>query len=282
MDSTMQAMTAFFGSINSGQRIAIWASGVLLFWLLESVLPLFPTRYHRVRHAALNFTLTGISFAVNIALAFVIAYAIAWTQEHQFGILYWLPAMPIWLYVVVGVVLFDLTSAYIPHRMQHEIKFLWRFHALHHSDPHVDSNTAVRHHPLDTAMRALFTAGAVVLTGTPLWFFYFYQTLALINAQIVHSNVQFPRWLDDALSWVYLSPDMHRTHHHYRVPYTDSNYSNFLSIWDRLLGTYTWLDRKELVFGLDTHPELARHSHIPTMLKDPFVARAASTAVGEG
>lgn len=270
MENAAQAIATFFGSVTSGQRLTIWAAGVAFFWLLETGLPLYRKPYDRLRHAGLNFTLTLIAFAVNIALAFVVAFAIDWTQQNQFGLLNWLPAMPLWLYILIGVMVFDLTSAYIPHRMQHEIKWLWRFHALHHSDPHVDSTTAVRHHPGDTAMRALFTALAVVITGTPLWFFYFYQTLALINAQIVHANVRFPRWLDDALSWVYLSPDMHRTHHHYKVPYTDSNYSNFLSIWDRLLGTYTWLDRKDLVFGLDTHPEPAQHSHIPTMLAEPF------------
>ena len=44
---------------------------------------------------------------------------------------------------------------------------------------------------------------------------------------------------------------MHKMHHHYVLPYTDSNYGNIFSIWDRLLGTYMYLDPEKIVYGVD-------------------------------
>ena len=31
---------------------------------------------------------------------------------------------------------------------------------------------------------------------------------------------------------------MHKVHHHYVLPYTDSNYGTVFSVWDRLFGTF--------------------------------------------
>ena len=47
---------------------------------------------------------------------------------------------------------------------------------------------------------------------------------------------------------------MHKVHHHNLLPYTDANYGNIFSIWDRLLGTYIHLDRDKIVYGVDTFP----------------------------
>jgi len=44
---------------------------------------------------------------------------------------------------------------------------------------------------------------------------------------------------------------MHKTHHHYRLPYTDANFGNIFSIWDRILGTYLPFDREKIVYGVD-------------------------------
>ena len=61
---------------------------------------------------------------------------------------------------VVGFLLLDLMQ-YGLHRCQHAVPFLWRFHALHHSDPDVDVTTSVRHHPIEYLL-----ASAVLLAGS--------------------------------------------------------------------------------------------------------------------
>lgn len=61
---------------------------------------------------------------------------------------------------------------------------------------------------------------------------------------------------------------MHHVHHHYVEPYTDSNYGDLLSIWDRMFGTFTYLDRHEVIFGLDKTIE--RSLKFKDLIKLPF------------
>ena len=63
---------------------------------------------------------------------------------------------------------------------------------------------------------------------------------------------------------------MHKTHHHYKLPYTDSNYGNLFSIWDRLFGTYKKFDRDKLVYGVDVFYNEEENGKIYEFLKQPF------------
>ena len=97
-----------------------------------------------------------------------------------------------------------------------------------------------------------------------------YQAMSLIFTQFTHANIKLPKGLDKALSYFIISPDMHKIHHHYRLPYTDSNYGNIFSIWDRLLGTYMYMDRENLVYGVDVFPDEVKNGQIKELLKQPF------------
>jgi sterol desaturase/sphingolipid hydroxylase (fatty acid hydroxylase superfamily) len=54
---------------------------------------------------------------------------------------------------------------YAVHRCQHAVPFLWRFHALHHSDPDVDVTTSVRHHPIEYLIATAVYWPAVLVLG---------------------------------------------------------------------------------------------------------------------
>ena len=58
-------------------------------------------------------------------------------------------------------------------------------------------------------------------------------------------------WLDKALSYVFVTPNMHKFHHHFERPWTDTNYGNIFSVWDRLFGTMVYDDPRKVVYGLD-------------------------------
>lgn len=72
------------------------------------------------------------------------------------------------------------------------------------------------------------------------------------------------------MSYILVSPDMHKVHHHYQLPYTDSNYGNIFSVWDRILGTYRHLDREQIVYGIDTHQDPKEHNTLSNLLQIPF------------
>lgn len=63
---------------------------------------------------------------------------------------------------------------------------------------------------------------------------------------------------------------MHKVHHHYVLPYTDSNYGNIFSVWDRILGTFKKLDREKIIYGVDTHMKPEEHNNLKNLLAIPF------------
>ena len=64
--------------------------------------------------------------------------------------------------------------------------------------------------------------------------------------------MELPLKVDKAISLLIVSPNMHKFHHHYQLPWTDCNYGNVLSIWDRIFGTYMYGDPKKIQYGLDS------------------------------
>ena len=67
-----------------------------------------------------------------------------------------------------------------------------------------------------------------------------------------------------------VSPDMHKVHHHWQLPFTDSNYGAVFSVWDRLLGTFMKLDTKDIHYGLDRYYPAEKDEDVVALLKKPF------------
>jgi sterol desaturase/sphingolipid hydroxylase (fatty acid hydroxylase superfamily) len=267
----MQSIIEYFNNIPSSHRSAILIGGLLLFSLLESGIPIASREYRKLNHAGINIFFTITTIVINFFLAFMLVNGSAWAVSHQFGILQWLPEMPTWLYMIVGLLLLDLIGAYFVHWAEHKVKWMWRFHLIHHTDTNVDTTTANRHHPGESVFRFAFTAAGAMLAGADWWIIMMYQSMSVAISQFNHANVKFPEALDRALSWVIVTPGMHRIHHHYQLPYTDSNFGNIFAIWDRLFGTYRWIPQEKIIFGIDTHYKPEEHSNLGMLLKIPFL-----------
>ncbi|MFS4416994.1 sterol desaturase family protein [Maribacter sp. 2307ULW6-5] len=266
----MESIIAYFETIPASHRSLILVGGITFFWILEGIMPLFSTPYKKWRHALPNLFFTLTTIIVNFPLAFLLLKTSDWTIAHDFGIINWLPAMPLWLYVLLGLMLLDLIGAYTAHWVEHKVKPLWMVHLVHHSDHNVDTTTANRHHPLESLVRYGFTLLGVLIVGAPVGIIMLYQSLSVVLSQFNHANIQLPPKVDRAISWLLVSPDMHKVHHHYKLPYTDSNYGNIFSIWDRLFGTYMAFDRDKIVYGVDTFPDQKENSSIRGLLRQPF------------
>jgi sterol desaturase/sphingolipid hydroxylase (fatty acid hydroxylase superfamily) len=202
-----------------------------------------------------------------------------WVMANNFGILNWLPEIPLWSYIILGVLFMDFFGAYLPHLVEHKVKPLWMIHLVHHTDHNVDTTTANRHHPLESVIRFTFTLFGVFVIGVPMGIVMLYQSMSLVATQFTHANIKLPKQIDKALSYFLVSPDMHKVHHHYVLPYTDSNYGNIFSIWDRLLGTYMHLDREKLVYGVDVFPDEVENGQITNLLKQPFQKYKKTTII---
>jgi len=266
----MEQIIEYFRTIPSSHRSVILVGGIALFWMIESAVPLFNFKYSKVKHAGVNVFFTLTTVVINFVLAFILLKSSDWAVANHFGILQWLPEMPLWLFAIVGLMLLDLIGAWLVHWAEHKVKWMWRFHLVHHTDTHVDTTSANRHHPGESVFRFVFTTAGVVLAGAPMWLVFMYQSISVLLSQFNHANIVIPKRLDNAMSWVFVSPDMHKVHHHYVQPYTDSNYGNIFSIWDRLFGTFMTLDRDKLIYGIDTHMKPEENAHLGNLLKIPF------------
>ena len=101
----MEHLIEYFETIPSLHRGLILVGGLTFFWFLEGTLPLFKFGYNKWKHALPNLFFTFTTILINFALAFLLLNTSDWVVLNDFGILNWLPEMPFWLYVVVGVFL---------------------------------------------------------------------------------------------------------------------------------------------------------------------------------
>ena len=265
----MTNFSQYWEHIPSSHRSLILVCGLLFFWILEGTIPLFTLSYRKWRHAGPNLFFTLTTVVINFLFAFAIVRTSFWTSDHHFGLLYLIPA-PAWVRAILGLMLLDLISAWLIHWIEHRVKWMWKFHVIHHIDHHVDVTTANRHHPVESVFRAVFTLLAVAVSGAPFWLLMLYQSLSVVFAQFNHANISLPRPLDRLLSWVIVSPDMHKVHHHYKQPLTDTNYGNIFSIWDRILGTFAHESPENLQYGLDTHFDEGEKDGLKELLEIPF------------
>ncbi|WP_396157132.1 sterol desaturase family protein [Flavobacterium sp.] len=266
----MNEIINYFSSIPSSHRALILAGGIAFFWLIETAVPFVKFQYNKWQHAGINLFFTLTTIVVNFGLALLLLKTAQWTTENSFGILNWLPELNPWLFAIVGLLLLDLIGAYLAHLVEHKVKFLWRFHLIHHTDTWIDTTSANRHHPGESVIRFIFTTLGVLIVGCPMWLVFLYQTLSVLSTQFTHANISLPKKMDNFLSYFIVSPDMHKVHHHYVLPYTDSNYGNIFSVWDRLFGTFKTLDRDKLVYGVDTHMKSEENNKLSNLLSIPF------------
>jgi len=264
----METMIAYFNQIPSTHRALILAGGITIFWMIEGLVPLVKFTYNKWQHAAANLFFTVTTVVVNFGFATAIIATSEYCISNSIGLQFLLP-MPTWLMALLGLLVLDFVGAYLVHWVQHKIPFMWRFHMVHHADTYVDTTTANRHHPGESVFRAAFTLVAVFLYGAPIWLVMLYQSASALLSQFNHANIYLPPWLDRLISLAIVSPNMHKVHHHFVQPQTDTNYGNIFSIWDRLLGTFNYTPTSNIVYGLDVLQH-ANTNNIASQLKMPF------------
>ncbi len=252
------------------ERMALLVVGLMIFWLIEGAIPLLPMQYKKskLRHAGVNFMFTAIHLVLHTGIAILIVKLSDWCKGNSFGIVYWTGA-GVFATVVIGILALDFSS-WLVHFVMHKSRFLWRFHLIHHSDNNVDVTTGLRHHPGDSLLRGIFFLLLIFLSGAPMYSVMIYQTLVVLATAFTHANISLPKKLDHAISYVLVSPNMHKVHHHWKQPYTDSNYGAVFSFWDRLLGTFMKLDSKDIRYGLDRYYPNEKDEDFVQLIKKPF------------
>jgi sterol desaturase/sphingolipid hydroxylase (fatty acid hydroxylase superfamily) len=254
-----------------GQRMAFLVGGLLVFWIIEGSIPLISLQYkkNKFRHAAVNFGFTVIHLLIHTILAILIIILSDWCRAQGFGLAYWLNANVIGT-IIISFLVLDFFGGWLVHLTEHKVHFLWRFHVVHHADNNVDVTTGLRHHPVESVLRGMFFFMGILVSGAPMYAVMIFQTILVLSTAFTHANISLPRWLDKGLSYIFVSPNMHKVHHHWKQPYTDSNYGAILSIWDRLLGTFMKLEPNQIRYGLDRYYPNEKDEDFLLLMKKPF------------
>jgi len=264
----MENFVQFFAELSSLQKFAWIVICMSTFWILEGAFPLAQHQYQKWKHAKVNLVLLSTTILINVLFGLAIAGLFIWAEANNVGLLY-LVDLPIWLELLLGVMLLDLIAQYVVHFLLHKVSFMWKFHMVHHSDTKVDVTTGTRHHPGDYMFREIFATIAILIGGIPFAFYMVYRILTVLFTYWSHSNLNLPRAIDKTMSLIFITPNMHKFHHHFERPWTDSNFGNIFSLWDRAFGTFVYDDPKKIKYGLDVLED--KHSDDLTyQLKVPF------------
>jgi sterol desaturase/sphingolipid hydroxylase (fatty acid hydroxylase superfamily) len=263
------------------ERMAFLVGGLLFFWILEGAIPLFQPAYKKGkgRHALVNFSFTLMHLVIQTGIALLIVLLSDWCQRADFGLVHWLN-LGVLGTIVLSFFAFDFFIGWLVHFVEHKSFFLWRFHIVHHADNNVDTTTGLRHHPIESVLRGLFFLLATLLAGAPIYALMIYQTIVVFFTAFNHANIRLPKRVDNALSYIFVSPNMHKVHHHWQQPFTDSNYGVIFSIWDRLFGTYRQLEPSQIRYGLDRYYPNEQDENFWMLLKRPFDIRQKEEPAG--
>jgi sterol desaturase/sphingolipid hydroxylase (fatty acid hydroxylase superfamily) len=256
-------------------RLCVWL--ILLAVVFVPLERLFALRQARVRRAGIGVDLVwyfvsslipGVILGVPMALVAWGVHRVVPGQVQAFS-----ANLPLGLRIAASLVVGEI-GFYWGHRWSHEIPFLWKFHALHHSAEHLDWLVNTRAHPVDmvfgkfVGLVPLYVLGLasplsgkldivpliVVLVGT-IWGFF------------IHANV---KWRFGFLESLIATPAFHHWHHT-RHDHVDRNYASLLPFVDRLFGTWYVPRQWPTDYGTD-HPVSARfHEQLiaPLVGRDP-------------
>jgi sterol desaturase/sphingolipid hydroxylase (fatty acid hydroxylase superfamily) len=146
-----------------------------------------------------------------------------------------LAALPLAIQLVLVIVVADFL-AWFGHLVRHKSSLLWKFHQIHHSQVQLNYFSTRRVHPLDTVAQSLIRflpwtllGLTVALPGYLIW-----NTFLRLYEMFVHSNLRLNL---GPLKYVLVTPQSHRIHHSLYERHVDTNFGDFLSIWDYMFGT---------------------------------------------
>lgn len=198
--------------------------------------PIFRAEWQNdVTHFAVNHLIVG---AVLLTANHAVHRAFDWTQGSS--IQFWVNSLPLWIALPCVVLAADLVQ-YWTHRAYHEVPWLWRFHAVHHSVPHMDWMAGSRQHVLELLITRTLVLAPIFVLGFSQRVIDLYVIIVGFQAVFNHANVDVRL---GPLSYVVVTPNFHHWHHSKDDEAIDRNYAAHIAFLDHLFGTAVRADHK--------------------------------------
>jgi len=218
-----------------------WGGPLLTAWFIlllavERRRPLRRSVDDWIRRLRVNGLIAVPSLLVmRLALIPVVVAVAAWGEVHGVGLVRWLH-LPSVAGGLVAILILDYTM-YGWHRLNHFVPLFWRFHHVHHADLDLSVATAMRFHFGEMILSVGARSIQVLAAGASPMVALIYEVLLEASTQFHHSNVRLPARVERKLAWFIMTPSAHGIHHSVEGGEMNSNYSNFLILWDRMHGT---------------------------------------------
>lgn len=214
----------------------------LIFVLIEKMFPLYKgqTVFRKewqtdMAHFIVNHFLVGL---ILLTVNFVIHRIFGWLVHSDFQQavqhIHFIPQL------LLCILVADFMQ-YWTHRAYHEISFLWRFHAVHHSAKTMDWLAGSRMHVLELVFTRVAVLGPLYVFGFEKSVMDAYIIVVGFQAVFNHANVHLP-W--GPLKYLIVTPDFHHWHHSSDEAALDKNYAAHFAFLDYLFGTAVKTDRQ--------------------------------------
>jgi len=241
---------------------------------LERRRPLRRVREAKWRHVSRNIVFAGAAAAtVNLLERPLVEPLATMVQRRRYGLLY-VCRLPPPLHLILAVVFLDYTL-YVWHVLTHRVRWLWRFHLVHHVDRDLDASTALRFHAGELTLSIPWRAMQIAAIGVPPYALHVWQNLVLLSILFHHSNVELPIAVERLVARFVVTPRLHGIHHSSVPEEMNSNWSSGLTVWDYLHGTLRLdVPQQTITIGVATYPTpadvtLANSFALPFMPQRP-------------
>jgi sterol desaturase/sphingolipid hydroxylase (fatty acid hydroxylase superfamily) len=220
----------------------------VIFVPLERLFAIRPQRIFRkgwltdVTHFMINEGLRKVLLGVTLLVVIQLLGFLVNPELQQ-----WIKTWPFWTQCITAIVINDIGS-YWGHRWAHNVPWLWRFHAVHHSSEHMDWLASARVHPVDQTFIRTCGIIPVYLLGFTREHFAVLLAFSGFLAIFIHANV---KWRFGWLEWLIATPAFHHWHHTNEKEYHDKNYAALLPWVDKLFGTFHLPNRLPEKYGID-------------------------------
>jgi len=145
----------------------------------------------------------------------------------------WPTDWSLWLQLPLALVFGEFFLYWI-HRLSHEVDWLWRFHAMHHSAPRLYFLNAVRFHPVDIALSTFSPMIPLIVLGADARIIALFGLVSAVHGLFQHANIVLKL---GPLNWIFSMAELHRWHHSRLLEESNTNFGQNLIVWDSVFGT---------------------------------------------
>ena len=207
----------------------------LIFVVIEKLFPLYKGQaifrkewQTDLKHFAVNHFIVGLAL---LTVNFLLHHLFGWLVSSNFQqTVRDIPFLP---QLLLCVLVADMAQ-YWTHRAYHEVPFLWRFHAVHHSVKTMDWLAGSRQSMLELIATRVCVLAPLYILGFSEAVMNGYILIVGFQAVFNHANVHLP-W--GPLRYVLVTPDFHHWHHASDDEAIDKNYAAHYAFLDYLFGT---------------------------------------------